>query len=86
MSTPTRISTGPLVKETSDRMVQIMGLITSTQSTDVRVEYSALMCAAAMLMTISQGIEPSMANYQRVMVVVADQLIPAIEAEVEKMA
>lgn len=86
MSHVTRISTGPLVDQTCDRMTAIMGLITGTQATDARVEYSALMCAAAFLMTVSQGIEPTVENCQRVMRLMCERVIPVIEEEVERLA
>jgi hypothetical protein len=86
VSTPERIDTGPLVDQTYDRMVEIMGLITGTQAASPVIEYSALMCAAATLMTVSQGMEPTMENCRRVMCLMAETVIPAIEAEVEAMA
>jgi hypothetical protein len=76
-----RVSTGPDVKETYDRMVSIVGLITPT-SAPVDIEYSALMCAAALVMTSAHGLEPTEENCSAVLQMIADEVIPAIEAKV----
>jgi hypothetical protein len=60
-------------------MVEMMGLLTETQSADVRTEYSALMCAAAATMAVAGGIEPTRGNCAIILRVMAGEIIPKIE-------
>lgn len=73
-------STPGEIDETYDRMVQILDLITGTQAPELITEYSALLCAAAMLITLSRGIDPSQENCARVLHLVAGKFIPELEA------
>jgi hypothetical protein len=72
-----------LEQDTYNRMVEIMRLIASTQDDRAHVEYSALICAAAMVMAASQGIAPTHDNLGRLGRLIARHVIPAIEAEAE---
>ena len=85
MSEVERIDSGPLVHQTYDRMVEIMALITPTQAASPQVEYSAMMCAAAIIMAAASGLEPTNEHCQRIMHLMAECIVPAIEAAVEKL-
>jgi hypothetical protein len=77
------MSRGPLVGKTYDRMVEMMSLLTSSQQADVRIEYSAFLCAAATTMAVSRGIDPTAVNCSRIMRMMAEQVIPEVEALVD---
>ena len=81
-----RITKGPDVDGCYNRMVEIGSLITGTRHAEVRVEYSALLCLAATVMAVSQGIEPTQKNCTRILHLMADQIIPEIEAMVAAQA
>jgi hypothetical protein len=85
MSRPKRVSKGPLVGKTYDRMVEMMSLLTESQRADVRIEYSAFLCAAATTMAVSRGIDPTAENCSRIMRLMADKVIPEIETAVDAL-
>lgn len=75
---PERIDRGQDVDECFDRMTEIIGLVTPTAHADARIEYSALLCAAAMIMTVHRGMEPTYENCTQILDIMAGEVIPAI--------
>jgi hypothetical protein len=73
-----------LQKDTHDRMCEIARLIKSTQDERANVEYSALICVAAHIMAVSNGVKPTYENLGRIGRLIAARVIPAIEAEISR--
>jgi hypothetical protein len=75
------IQDGPDVDEVFDRMVEIVTLITPTQSKRSIVEYSALLCAGVSVAAVSAGVEPTRENLSRPLRLTCDEILPALERE-----
>ncbi len=82
----TQVKDGPDVALVYDRVVEIIRLITPTQSTRAEVEYSALIGVATMIMTSHAGIEPTPENMSRIQRAVVTKIVPEIESELERYA
>jgi hypothetical protein len=82
MSKAKRVTAPAQVSATHDRMIQISEAIMATSHKDPMIEYSALLCTAAGVMVASRGMPPTKATLGRVIRIIADKVIPAIEAEI----
>jgi hypothetical protein len=78
-------STGDELRRTQNRMYEIVSLITPTQEPDARIEWSALMCTSAMVMSTSAGIETTSENLSEIMALIASEVAPAVEKLVREM-
>jgi hypothetical protein len=75
------VTTGPDVDAVFDRMSEIMSLITPTRRDRTIVEYDALLCVTVLVAAASRGIEPTPDNLRRMLRIVCDRIVPALDAE-----
>jgi hypothetical protein len=73
------------VRVTFDRMVEIMSMARGTQHPSAKIEWSALMSAAAMCVAVSAGLPPTHANCARVLRLIVGIAAPLIEDEIVAM-
>jgi hypothetical protein len=76
---PRRITTGPGVTPVNDRMHVIITAIAPTAAEDAITEYSALLCAAVMVMVSSAGIPYNATLLSRVLGAVVGKLTPVVD-------
>jgi hypothetical protein len=76
-----RVAKGKRVDRAYDRMVEIAALIQPTSSKEAVIEYSALLCMAASVVAAHRGIEPTSENQSRILALIVEKIVPALEAE-----